>query len=159
MIQSSPKWPISAQMDRDKVDKKSVLRTWPSNCHKELFFALHLSFIMKKLQVKRKSRSSPLSSSHRAATVTALDAGVGRIHQSLQRFRYFHPHFSLRRAFKGSDISKSYFPDTYIVAIHVYCTWFWGIISLFSKVIKKNQRTAEHTSNRVINPSKASCSW
>ena len=159
MIQSSPKWPISAQMDRDKVDKKSVLRTWPSNCHKELFFALHLSFIMKKLQVKRKSRSSPLSSSHRAATVTALDAGVGRIHQSLQRFRYFSPHFSLRRAFKGSDISKSYFPDTYIVAIHVYCTWFWGIISLFSKVIKKNQRTAEHTSNRVINPSKASCSW
>ena len=91
MIQSSPKWPISAQMDRDKVDKKSVLRTWPSNCHKELFFALHLSFIMKKLQVKRKSRSSPLSSSHRAATVTALDAGVGRIHQSLQRFRFFHP--------------------------------------------------------------------
>ena len=81
------------------------------------------------------------------------------IHQSLQRFRYFSPHFSLRRAFKGSDISKSYFPDTYIVAIHVYCTWFWGIISLFSKVIKKNQRTAEHTSNRVINPSKASCSW
>ena len=115
MIQSSPKWPISAQMDRDKVDKKSVLRTWPSNCHKELFFALHLSFIMKKLQVKRKSRSSPLSSSHRAATVTALDAGVGRIHQSLQRFRYFHPHFSLSRAFKGSDISKSYFLDTYIV--------------------------------------------
>ena len=33
-----------------------------------------------------------------------------------------------------------------------------GIISLFSKVIKKSQRTTEYTSNRVINPSKASCS-
>ena len=33
-----------------------------------------------------------------------------------------------------------------------------GIISLFSKVIKKRQRTDEYTSNRVITPSKVSCS-
>ena len=30
-------------------------------------------------------RSSPLSSSHRAATVTALDAGVGAVVKSLKR--------------------------------------------------------------------------
>ena len=40
------------------------------------------------------------------------------------------------------------------------CTgWYRGIISLFSKVIKKSQRETEHTSIRVINPSKASCDF
>ena len=40
------------------------------------------------------------------------------------------------------------------------CTgWYRGIISLFSKVIKKSQRESEHTSIRVINPSKASCDF
>ena len=116
MIQSSPKWPISAQMDRDKVDKKSVLRTWPSNCHKELFFALHLSFIMKKLQVKRKSRSSPLSSSHRAATVTALDAGVGRIHQSLQRFRFFSSTFFTQKSLQRFRYFQKLFSR------HIHCS-------------------------------------
>ena len=34
-----------------------------------------------------------------------------------------------------------------------------GIISLFSKVIKKNQRETEHPTIRVINPSNASCDF